>query len=146
MCDIDQLELALSQLCENNRQYALRILYAVGAEMHVEASLDGRPMQINSPDPNARVGYLEPAESSGSFELQLRQLIKHAYQAAHCVEAPEIKSGAEMSSLTVQMLYEDVYSKSLNDSKVFQPAINDLVELFQWGYGIENGKPSDYDQ
>ena len=146
MCDIDQLELALSQLCENNRQYALRILYALGAEMHVEASLDGRPMQINSPDPNARVGYLEPAESSGSFELQLRQLIKHAYQAAHCVEAPEIKSGAEMSSLTVQMLYEDVYSKSLNDSKVFQPAINDLIELFQWGYGIEKGKPSDYDQ
>lgn len=146
MCDVDQIELALSQLCENNRQYALRILYALGAEMHVQASMDGRPMQINSPDPQARVGFLEPADSSGSFELQLRQLIKHAYQAAHCVEAPEVKSGADMSSLTVQMLYEDVYSKSLNDSKVFQPAINDLVELFQWGFGIETGKPSDFDR
>jgi len=145
MCDVDQIELALSQLCENNRQYALRILYALGAEMHVEATMDGRPMQINSPDANARVGFLEPADSSGSFELQLRQLIKHAYQAAHCVESPELKSGSDMSSLTVQMLYEDVYSKSLNDSKVFQPAINDLVELFQWGWGIETGKPSDYD-
>ena len=145
MCDVDQIELALSQLCENNRQYALRILYALGAEMHVEASMDGRPTQINSPDSNARVGFLEPADSSGSFELQLRQLIKHAYQAAHCVEAPEVKSGADMSSLTVQMLYADVYHKSLNDAKMFQKAINELIELFQWGWGIETGKPSDYD-
>lgn len=145
MCDVDQIELALSQLCENNRQYALRILYALGGEMHVKATMDGRPMQINSPDANARVGFLEPADSSGSFELQLRQLIKHAYQAAHCVEAPEVKSGADMSSLTVQMLYADVYHKSLNDAKVFQKAVNDIIELFQWGWGIETGKPSDYD-
>ena len=146
MCDVDQIELGLSQLCENNRHYALRILYALGGEMHVEASLDGRPTQINSPDANARVGFLEPADSSGSFELQLRQLIKHAYQAAHCVEAPEVKSGADMSSLTVQMLYADVYHKSLNDAKVFQQALNDIVELFQYGWGIETGRPSDYDQ
>ena len=143
--DVDQIELGLSQLCENNKHYALRILYALGNEMHVEATLDGRPQQINSPDPNAKVGFLEPADSSGSFELELRQLIKHAYQAAHCVEAPEVKSGADMSSLTVQMLYADVYHKSLNDAKVFQDGMNDLIELFQFGWGIETGRPSDFD-
>ena len=144
MCDVDQIELALSQLCENNRHYALRILYALGAEMSVKATLDGRPTQINSPDPNARVGFLEPADSSGSFELQLKQLIKHAYQAAHCVEAPEVKSGADMSSLTVQMLYADVYHKSLNDAKLFQKPLNELIELFQYGWGIESGRSSDF--
>ena len=145
MNDVDQIELALSQLCENNRHYALRILYALGGEMNVQATLDGRPQQINSPDVNAKVGYLEPADSSGSFELQLRQLIKHAYQAAHCVEAPEVKSGADMSSLTVQMLYADVYHKSLNDSRLFQDSLNSIVDLFQYGWGIETGLPSDYD-
>lgn len=145
MNDVDQIELALSQLCENNRHYALRILYALGGEMNVEATLDGRPQQINSPDPQAKVGYLEPADSSGSFELQLNQLLKHAYQAAHCVETPQIKSGADMSSLTIQMLYADVYHKSLNDDKVFQRGINDLVELYQYGWSIESGRPSDFD-
>ena len=145
MNDIDQIELALSQLCENNRHYALRILYALGGEMNVQASLDGRPHQINSPDSYAKVGFLEPADSSGSFELQLNQLLKHAYQAAHCVETPQIKSGADMSSLTIQMLYADVYHKSINDDKVFQSAINDMVELFQYGWGIETGRPSDFD-
>lgn len=145
MNDIDQIELALSQLCENNRHYALRILYALGGEMNVQATLDGRPQQINSPDPSAKVGFLEPADSSGSFELQLNQLLKHAYQAAHCVETPQIKSGSDMSSLTIQMLYADVYHKSINDDKVFQGAINDMVELFQYGWGIETGKPSDFD-
>ena len=145
MNDVDQIELALSQLCENNRHYALRILYALGGEMNVQATLDGRPQQINSPDTNAKVGYLEPADSSGSFELQLNQLIKHAYQAAHCVETPQIKSGADMSSLTIQMLYADVYHKSINDDRKFQGAINELVDLFQYGWGIETGKPSDFD-
>ena len=146
MNDIDNIELALSQLVENNKHYALRILYALGADMQVKASFDGRPMQINSVDPNAKVGYLEPADASGSFTLQLNRLFKDAYQAAHCVEAPEIKSGADMSSLTVQMLYADAYHQSLLDAKIFQNAIDDIVSLFQIGWGIETGKPSDFDE
>lgn len=145
MNDVNNIELALSQLCENNKHYALRILTAFGADLQVQATLDGRPTQINSPDPNARVGYLEPADSSGSFELQLRTLIKNAYQAAHCVESPELKSGSDVSSLTVQMLYADVYHKSLNDAKVFQAGLDDIVELFRHGWAIETGKLSEFD-
>lgn len=146
MNDVDNIEMALSQLVENNKHYALRILYALGADMQVKASFDGRPMQINSIDPNAKVGYLEPADASGSFSLQLNRLFKDAYQAAHCVEAPEIKSGADMSSLTVQMLYADAYHQSLLDAKIFQSGIDDIVSLFQQGWGIETGKPSDFDE
>lgn len=146
MNDVDNIELALSQLVENNKHYALRILYALGDNMQVKASFDGRPMQINSTDNNAKVGYLEPADASGSFTLQLNRLFKDAYQAAHCVEAPEIKSGADMSSLTVQMLYADAYHQSLLDAKIFQGGIDDIVNLFQTGWGIETGKASDFDE
>ena len=103
-------------------------------------------MQINSTDNNAKVGYLEPADASGSFTLQLNRLFKDAYQAAHCVEAPEIKSGADMSSLTVQMLYADAYHQSLLDAKIFQGGIDDIVNLFQTGWGIEAGRASDFDE
>lgn len=145
MNTVDGIELALSQLYENNKQYALRILVALGGNMKVKASTDGTPRQINSPDPNAKVSFLEPADASGSFELQLNKMIKFAYQAAHCVEAPELKSGSDVSSLTVQMLYADVFHQALLDAKFFQSGINELVWLFQYGWGIETGKPSEFD-
>lgn len=142
---LDNFDLAISQLCENNKAYALRIFYALGADVDISASIDGRPMQVTSTDVNAKVGFLEPAESSGSFELQMKQLIKAAYQAAHCTEPTEIKSGADISSLTVQMLSKDSYHQALLDAKELQPAINDIVDLFQFGYAMELGKSSRYD-
>lgn len=145
MNTVDGIELALSQLYENNKQYALRILVALGGQMQVKSSMDGTPRQINSPDANAKVSFLEPADASGSFELQLNKMIKFAYQAAHCVEAPELKSGADVSSLTVQMLYADVFHQALMDAKFFQAPLNELVGLFQYGWGIETGKPNEFD-
>lgn len=142
---LDNFDLGMSQLCENNKAYALRIFYALGADVDIEASIDGRPMTVTSTDVNSKVGFLEPAESSGSFELQMKQLIKSAYQAAHCTEPTEIKSGADISSLTVQMLSKDSYHQALLDAKEFQPALNDMVELFKFGYAIELGQSSDYE-
>ena len=142
---LDNFDLAMSQLCENNKHYALRIFYALGSDVDISASLDGRPMTVTSTDSNSKVGFLEPAEASGSFELQMRQLIKSAYQAAHCTEPVEIKSGADISSLTVQMMSKDSYHRALLDAKDFQPAINGLVELFKYGYAKERGKSSKYE-
>ena len=143
---LDNFDLAMSQLCENNKAYALRIFYALGADVDINASIDGRPMTVTSTDVNSKVGFLEPAESSGSFELQMRQLIKSAYQAAHCTEPVEIKSGADISSLTVQMMSKDSYHQALLDAKEFQPALNDIVELFKYGYAVELEKSSKFEK
>ena len=141
---LDNLDLAMSQFCENNKQYALRIFYALGADVDVQGTIDGRPMTVTSTDTNSKVGFLEPADASASFEFQAKQLIASAYQAAHCIQPVEIKSGADISSLTVQMMSKDSYHQALLDAKEFQPAINDLVELFKYGYGIELKKTSDF--
>lgn len=142
---LDNFDLAMSQLCENNKAYALRIFYALGADVDITASLDGRPMQVTSTDVNSKVGFLEPAEASGSFDVQMRQLIKAAYQAAHCTEPTEIKSGADISSLTVQMLSKDSYHQALLDAKDFQHALNDMVDLFKFGYAVELAMSSRYE-
>lgn len=141
---LDNFDLAMSQLCENNKAYALRIFFALGADVDIHAAVDGRPMTVTSTDVNSKVGFLEPAESSGSFELQMKQLIKSAYQAAHCTEPVEIKSGADISSLTVQMMSKDSYHQALLDAKEFQPALNDMVDLFKYGYAVEKGMSSKY--
>lgn len=140
---IDGYELALSQFCENNAAYALRILYAMGQSMDVKASIDGTPMRIDSPDPNAKVGFLEPADASGSFGEQLKILESNIMRSSFAVETPEIKSGADMSSLTVKMLFADTYLKALEDSQNYQKFLARTVRLFKYGYGIETGKVSD---
>jgi hypothetical protein len=140
---IEGQENALSQLAENNMAYALRILYSFGEEMDMQSTVDGTPLRIDSPDPNARVGFLEPADASNSFSLQLKENNKNIYADSFTVETPEIKSGSDMSSLTVKMLFADAYLKALDDAAHFQPFIDSMVECFQYGYFLEIGRPSE---
>ena len=60
-------------------------------------------------------------------------------------ETPELKSGSDLSSLTVRMLLMDSYQQALLDAQHFQPFIDGVVELFKFAYGIETGRPSDFE-
>ena len=141
---IDLYELTISQLAENNQAYALRILYAMGGEIELKTNADGTPNMINSEDPNAKVGFLEPADSSKSFELQLNILEKNIMRNSFASETPELKSGSDLSSPTIRMMMMDSYQKAQDDALHFQPFLDDVVELFKYGYGIEVGKSSDF--
>lgn len=141
---IDLYELTISQLAENNQAYALRILYALGGEIELQTNVDGTPSMINSAEPNAKVGFLEPADSSKSFELQLTILEKNIMRNSFASETPELKSGSDLSSPTIRMMMMDSYQKAQDDALHFQPFLNDVVELFKYGYGIESGKSSDF--
>lgn len=142
---IESYETAISQLAENNAAYALRILYTLGESMDMKSTMDGTPTRIDSPDKDARIGYLEPADASNSFKLQLDTLERNIMRSSFAVETPEIKSGADMSSLTVKMLFADSYQKALLDAQHFQPFLDDTVELFLHGYGVETGRVSEFD-
>ena len=142
---IEAYEMAISQLCENNMAYALRILYTFGADMSMKSTIDGTPTRIDSIEPNAKVGFLEPADASSSFTLQLTTLEKNIMRSSFAVETPEIKSGSDMSSLTVKMLFADAYQKAIEDSLHFQPFLDDVVALFKYGYGVETGRSSDFE-
>ena len=141
---IDLYELTISQLAENNQAYALRILYAMGGEIELKTNVDGTPSMINSEDPNAKVGFLEPADSSKSFELQLQILEKNIMRNSFASETPELKSGSDLSSPTIRMMMMDSYQKAQDDALHFQPFLDDVVELFKYGYGIETTKSSDF--
>jgi hypothetical protein len=141
---IDLYELTVSQLAENNQAYALRILYLLGGEMELQTNIDGTPSIINSAEPNAKVGFLEPADSSKSFELQLHILEKAIMRNSFASETPELKSGSDLSSPTIRMMMMDSYQKAQDDALHFQPFLDDIVELFKYGYGIESGRASDF--
>lgn len=141
---IDLYELTISQLAENNQAYALRILYAMGGEIELQTNIDGTPSMINSAEPNAKVGFLEPADSSRSFELQLNILEKNIMKNSFASETPELKSGSDLSSPTIRMMMMDSYQKAQDDALHFQPFLDDVVELFKYGYGIESGNSSSF--
>ena len=141
---IDLYELTVSQLAENNQAYALRILYLLGGEMELQTNVDGTPAIINSAEPNAKVGFLEPADSSRSFELQLQILEKSIMRNSFASETPELKSGSDLSSPTIRMMMMDSYQKAQDDALHFQPFLDDIVELFRYGYGIETGMSSTF--
>jgi hypothetical protein len=143
---IENYEYSLSQFAENNNAYALRILYTIGEEMEVVANLDGTPQRIDSSDPNAKVGFLEPANASQSFETQLTIMEKNIMRSSFAVETPEIKSGSDMSSLTVKMLFADSYLKALDDAMRYQMFLDKITSLFKYGYGIETNHTSDYNK
>ena len=141
---IEGYELAISQFSENNAAYALRILYTLGGELEVLTNTDGTPNRIDSPDQNAKVGFLEPAQGAdGAFAAQLAIMEKNIMRCSFAVETPEIKSGADMSSRTVKMLFADSYVKALSDSLDFQPFINQIAALFKHAYFTERGKTSE---
>lgn len=143
---IDGYEIAISQFSENNAAYALRILYTLGGEMEIYTNTDGTPNRIDAVDPNARVGFLEPAQGAdGAFASQLAIMEKNIMRGSFAVETPEIKSGADMSSRTVKMLFADSYVKALADSLEFQPFLNRVAYLFKFGYYVEKNKVSEVD-
>ena len=138
---IDGWEIALSQFSENNAAYALRILYTLGAEFELMANMDGTPNRIDSIDPNAKVGFLEPAQGAdGAFVKQLDLMKKEILRGSFVVETPEIKSGADISSRTVKMLFADSYMKAMADSMEYQPFLNRIAELFKFGFFLEQGR------
>ena len=143
---IENYEMALSQFAENNAAYALRILYTIGEEMEVISDLDGTPQRIDSSDPNAKVGFLEPADAAKSFETQLFALERNIMRSSFAVETPEIKSGSDMSSLTVKMLFADSYLKAVEDAMNYQLFLDRATELFKYGYGVEVRHRSDYNK
>ena len=143
---IDGYEVAISQFSENNAAYALRILYTLGGDFEVMSNVDGTPSRIDSIDPNAKVGFLEPAQGAdGAFATQLSIMEKNIMRGSFAVETPEIKSGADMSSRTVKMLFADSYLKALSDSMEYQPFLNRVAYLFKFGYFLEKGRVNETD-
>ena len=103
------------------------------------SNVDGTPARIDSIDPNAKVGFLEPAQGAdGSFVKQLDLMKKEILRGSFVVETPEIKSGADISSRTVKMLFADSYMK-------YQMFLNRLALLFKIGYFTEKNRIADAD-
>ena len=139
---IDKYELGVSNLCENNKAYAFRILYLKGEQVNSQFDASGSVHLITG-DKDSEAKFLEKADASTSFELQLKILRQNIFTNSFSVEPPEVKGG-DLPGVTIKLLYSPAVEKAMEESKFWNYFIDDCVDLFKYGYGLEIGKAAQY--
>lgn len=142
---IDNLEIALSQFFENNKTYAFRIMYIQGGfEIQGELRDNAKePRAILLEDPNAKIGFADGADASGSFKEQLQQTLDLIKMGGFIVMPPTSLSG-DTSGTAIKILYAPAIEQTKNYIHFFNPYIKDIVNLFKMYISTEEDmSPSD---
>lgn len=140
---IDKLEMALSQLFENNKSYAFRIMVIKGG-FEIQGDLRGQARAIMMDDTDGSAGFMEKADASNSFTVQLEQTLKFILMGSFTVLPPEVKGG-DLPGVTIKILYSPAVEQGINDKNEYNSSIDEMVSLFKHGYGVELEQVSDYD-
>lgn len=142
---IDKLELALSQLFENNKAYAFRIMVVKG-DVEIQGDLKGqaRAMLFNNDEGDAH--FMEKADASDSFELQLKETLKYILMGSFSVLPPDTPQG-DLPSVTIKIMYSPAIEQGLNDKNFYNRSLDKIISLFKEGYGLEEGNSvSDFEK
>lgn len=139
---IDKFELALSQLLENNKAYAFRIMFIQGDGVDIKKDADGMPSVITA-DQDSDAKFLEKADASTSFDLQLKMLEKYILMGSFIVLPPEVKGG-DLPGVTIKLLYSPAVEKAMEDAMHWNSFVDDVVRIFKFGYGVETRKSAQF--
>ncbi|WP_163356485.1 phage portal protein [Dysgonomonas sp. 25] len=142
---IDKLELALSQLFENNKAYAFRIMVVKG-DVEIQGDLKGqaRAMLFNNDEGDAH--FMEKADASSSFELQLQETLKYILMGSFTVLPPDTPQG-DLPSVTIKIMYSPAIEQGLNDKNFYNKSIDNIISLFKEGYALEkDNSVSDFEK
>lgn len=139
---IDKLEMALSQLFENNKSYAFRIMVVKGG-VNIVGDLKGHARAMAFKDKDGDAKFMEKADASSSFDLQLNNTLRFIELGSFIVLPPE-KLNGDLPGVTIKILYSPAIEQGLNDKHFYNKSIDRIVELFKEGYGVDQKKPSDY--
>lgn len=132
---IDKYELAVSQLCQNNMAYAFPIMVLKGEDVDIQGDpYNGVKAITMGADDDAK--YLSHDDSSKAFELQLETLLKMIFLGSFTVQPPEVKSG-DLPGVAIKLIYSPSLEKAMIDAKEFDGAVDDITQLFKYGYGLE---------
>lgn len=142
---IDKFELAISHLCQNNMAFAFPIMVLKGSNVEVQGDVYGDVKAISISEDNGDAHYISAPQASESFKIQLETLLKGIFLGSFTVLPPEIKSG-DLPGVAIKLIYSPSYERALIDAKEFDKALDTIVELYKYGYGIECGMASAFQQ
>lgn len=135
---IDNYEIAFSRLAQSNHNFGLPIMYVKGegSEELSSADMSYASKVILLPS-DGEAGFLNRQDASSAYKAELEMLETMIYRMSFAVKTPELKSG-DLPAAALKMLYSDAYENAMSDTQQFQHAIDDMVEMFIHGYGLES--------
>ena len=139
---IDEYEIAFSQMAHNNKAFGEPILYLKGDNVESNHDMNGTIKTITM-GTDDEAGYLAGQSASESFMKELEDLHDRIFEQSFVVTPPELKSG-DLPAAALKILYSPAVEKGMNDAEKFTPAINEIVYLFAFGYGVEKNKSLDF--
>ena len=133
---IDGYELSFSQMAQNNEAFGFPIMYLQGENiLPSQHDLDGS-IKVLTLGVDDKAGFLEQPSGSESYQRQLEFFYKMIYEQSFTVIPPELKSG-DLPAAALKILYSPAYEKAKTDAQEYQKFLNDMVEIFLYGYGME---------
>ncbi len=135
---IENYEMAFSRLAQSNHDFGLPIMYLKGEGSKELTSSDmsyASKVVILPSDGDA--GFLNRQDASAAYNTELLTIENQIYRQSFAVRTPELKSG-DTPGVAIKMMYSDAVENAINDAQLFQRAIDKLVEIFEYGYGVES--------
>lgn len=137
---IDKYELAISHLCQNNMAYAFPIMILKGDDVEIQGDIYGAVKAITMGKEDD-ASFMTRPQASEEFNLQITTLLKMIFMGSFIVMPPEVKSG-DLPGVAIKLIYSPSLEKAMIDAKDFDHVIDEVKDLFLYGYGVETGKVS----
>lgn len=141
---IDNYEMAFSRLAQNNHDFGLPIMYVKGEGSEEVTKKDmSYASKIFFLPQDGEIGFMNRQDASGAYKTELDSLEDKIYQQSNVVKTPELKSG-DLPAAAIKMLYTPAYNKAMSDSNEYAMALNKIVYIFKFGYGVESKMRLDF--
>lgn len=134
---IEEFEWSFSMMAHNNKAYAFPILVLKGNKIELTNDIVKNTVKaIVMPNESSDAKYLEPADSSNSFDMQLKKLYDMIFLQSFAVNPPEVRSG-DLPGVAIKLLYSPSIEKASEMAKKLNPFLDKVVAMFTHIYGVE---------
>lgn len=134
---IENYEVAFSNLAHSNHDFGLPIMYVKGEGSEEVTTNDmSYASKIMVLPSDGEIGFLNRQDASNAYKAELDKLEENIYKQSFAVKTPELKSG-DTPGVSLKIMYSDAYEKAMNDAHEYDGAVNQMIHIFEWGYGIE---------
>lgn len=141
---IDNYEMAFSRMAQNNHDFGLPIMYVKGEGSEEVSKEDmSHASKVFFLPSDGAMGFLQKQDASNAYKIELDTLEKQIYTQSFTVKPPELKSG-DLPGVAIKLLYSPAVEKAMADANEYDEAVDDMVDIFSFGYGVETNQFMDF--
>ena len=138
----EEIEVALSYWAKSCASTANDAYLMQGDDIDIKGDPYGR-VRAFTMGKDDKVSLLEKKSGGEFYQAYVERLFKEYFRGSFTVEPPELKSG-DTPAAAIKLIYSPNLDLAILQAKEQQGFINDVRSLFCEGYGMEQGKITEY--